>query len=499
MGLRFFALSFFQNHINWYREETTHNMNSNNLYYRRVDLPAGDLHVFANDDLFHAMGAKVLEMANNNLQIPNIRYMSYTPDAHVGIGTCIGTTAVWGMEDGFVSPSIAGSDIGCGMRVHLTNLQEQELQDVKLRRKLVKAIEKRIPVENHARGHFSDIRLEDVLRKGLHGLSGKYIPDAYTPRKATSLTHVECSRFRFDESVLDRIPEPVWHRSHRQLGTLGNGNHFIEIQAVTINEDNRHIAERWGLRDGQVAVMIHSGSRSWGGSVNQYSSTEVAKTMRKLGLGTSDPKLVYAPLDSEAGWMYANLMDSALNFAVANRHLIAYAVREAFRETFGSQAELRTLYDLMHNYACEESHGGESFLVHRKGTTRALPAGHSGNPEPYRETGHPALIPGSMGTSSYLMVGSPEGAINYHSICHGAGRIRSRNATKQLVTVDEFASSLRIGQEDEIVVNQRALESIIDESPQAYKDVDQIIDSLVGMRLASVVAKCRPLAAVKGV
>jgi len=470
-----------------------------NSYYRRIDLPSGDLHVFAHDDLFHAMGHKVLEMANNNLQIPNIQYMSYTPDAHVGVGTCIGTTAVWRMEDGFVSPSIVGSDIGCGMRVHLTNLQAEELQDVRLRRKLVKAIEKRIPVENHARGYFSDIRLEDVLRKGLHGLPGKYVPDAYTPRKATSLTHVECSRFRYDESELDRIPEQVWHRSHRQLGTLGNGNHFIEIQAVSIAEENRSIAERWGLRDGQVAVMIHSGSRSWGGAVNQYCGSQVAKQMSKLGLGTADPKLAYAPLDSEAGQTYIHLMYSALNFAVANRHLMAFAVRDALRETVGSKAEMSTLYDLMHNYACEEQHGGEELLVHRKGTTRALPAGHPGNPEPFRETGHPALIPGSMGTASYIMVGSPEGASNYYSICHGAGRIRSRNATKQLVTVDEFASSLRIGQEDEVVLNHKGLESLVDESPQAYKDVDQIIDSVVQARLASVVAKCRPLAAVKGV
>ncbi|RIX60080.1 RtcB family protein [Paenibacillus nanensis] len=468
-------------------------------YYRRIDLPAGELHVFAHHDLYHAMGAKVLEMANNNLQIPNIRYMSYTPDAHVGVGTCIGTTAVWRAEEGFVSPSIVGSDIGCGMRVHLTSLQERDLQDVKLRRKLVKAIERRIPVENHARGHFSDIRLEHVLLKGLHGLPGKYVPDAYTPRKATSMTHVESSRFAFDEDALNRIPEPVWHRSHRQLGTLGGGNHFIEIQAVSLNEANRSIAERWGLKDGQVVVMIHSGSRAWGGAVNQFSGSEVAKTMSRLGLGTADPRLVFAPLDSEAGRMYANLMYSALNFAVVNRHLLAYAVRDAFRETFGSKTELTTLYDLMHNYACEETHGSDSYLVHRKGTTRALPPGHPGNPEPYKETGHPALIPGSMGTASYLMAGVPEGARNYYSICHGAGRVRSRNATKQLVTVNEFASSLRIGQDDEIVVNHRALEAIIDESPQAYKDVDQIIDSVVQARLADVVAKCRPLAAVKGV
>lgn len=470
-----------------------------NSYYRRIDLPAGDLHVYAGDELFRAMGAKPLEMANNNLQIPNIRYMSYTPDAHVGVGTCIGTTAVWGADAGYVSPSIVGSDIGCGMRVHLTNLDADELRDVKLRRKLVKAIEKRIPVENHARGHFSDIRLEAVLLKGLHGLPGKYVPDSYTPRRATSLTHVEHDRLRFDEDVLNRVPEHLWHRAHRQLGTLGGGNHFVELQAVSIDEANRDIAEAWGLRDGQVIVMVHSGSRSWGGAVNQHCGSEVAKTMRKLGLGTADPKLTFAPLDSEAGHTYVNLMYAALNFAVANRHLLAYAVRDALRETLGSQAETRTLYDLMHNYALEERHGDERLFVHRKGATRSLPAGHPGNPAPYMDTGHPALIPGSMGTASYLMVGAPSGQRNYYSICHGAGRVRSRNATKQLVSVDEFAASLRVGQEDEIVVNHRALETILDESPQAYKDVDQIIESVVGAGLAAVVAKCRPLATIKGV
>ncbi|GIO10487.1 RNA-splicing ligase RtcB [Cohnella xylanilytica] len=468
-------------------------------YYRPVSLPAGDVHVYAGDELYEAMGSKVFEMANNNLQIPNIRYMSYTPDVHVGVGTCIGTTAVWDADEAYVSPSIVGSDIGCGMRVHLTNLRADDLKEVKLRRKLVKAIASYLPVEEHKRGHFSDLRLEHVLRKGLHGLPGKYVPDAYTPRQATSLSHVECGRYPFDEEALNRIPEPLWHRAHRQLGTLGNGNHFAELQAVEIHEENRDVAEKWGLFDGQVVVMIHSGSRAWGGAVNQFCGSEVAKTMRRLGLGTADPKLAFAPLDSEAGRTYANLMYSALNYATANRHLIAYAIREALRDELGPQVKTSTLYDLMHNYAWEEEHDGRKLFVHRKGATRALPPGHPANPAPYLETGHPALIPGSMGTASYLMVGRPEGARNCYSICHGAGRIRSRNATKQLVTLREFEAAMRVGTEDEIVVNHRALEAILDESPQAYKNVDQIIDSVVGAELASVVAKCRPLATVKGV
>ncbi|MFC5471385.1 RtcB family protein [Cohnella suwonensis] len=473
--------------------------NNENEFYRQVKLPAGDLHVYAGEALFGDLGGKVFEMANNNLQIPDIRYMSYTPDVHVGVGTCIGTTAVWDKDRAFVSPSIVGSDIGCGMRMHLTNLDAEQLRDVKTRRKLVKAIASRLPTEEHKRGHYDGFRLERIVTKGLHGLPKKYVPDAYTPRKATSLTHVEHSRFRFDESVLDRVPEAAWHRAFRQLGTLGGGNHFAEIQRIEIAEENRGLAERWGLFDGQIAVMIHSGSRAWGGAVNQVSGSEIAKLMRKLGMGTADPKLIFAPLGSEAGRTYVNLMYSALNYAVANRHLISYEIREAFRDVLGPKFEMSTLYDLMHNYAWEESHEDRELLVHRKGATRALPPGHPDNPEPYRETGHPALIPGSMGTASYLMVGRPEGAANHFSICHGAGRVRSRNATKQLVPVEAFAASMRIGKEHEIVVNHKSLEAILDESPQAYKDIDRIIDSVVGAGLASVVAKCRPLAAIKGV
>jgi len=467
-------------------------------FYRKMQLPAGDLHVYASEALFASLDYKVFDMANNNLQIPNRHYMSYTPDVHVGVGTCIGTTAIWRMEDGFVSPSIVGSDIGCGMRVHVTNLHRDDLRDVKLRRKLVKTIEKYLPVEEHARGHYSDIRVEHVLRKGLFGLPKKYVPDGYTPRKATSLTHVEHAKFAFDKSYLDRMPEQVWHRSHRQLGTLGNGNHFAEIQALEIPEQHRDIAEQWGLADGQIVIMIHSGSRAWGAAVSQIGTSAMVKAMRQHGYGTADPKLVYAPLDSAEGQAYVQLMYSALNYAVVNRHLIAYSVREACRDVFGGKFEMTTLYDLMHNYAWEERHDGKPLFVHRKGATRALPPGHPDNPEPYAATGHPALIPGSMGTASYIMVGRPEGRQNYYSICHGAGRVRSRSATKRLVTLNEFEASLRVGEEDEIVVNQRMLESIIDESPQAYKDVDQIIDSIVGAGLADVVAKCKPLAAVKG-
>lgn len=276
-------------------------------------------------------------------------------------------------------------------------------------------------------------------------------------------------------------------------------NHFIEIQYLDINEENEEIAKKWGLFNGQVIVMIHSGSRAWGAMLGREYTKLFKDAMNMWGVTNPDPNLIYAPINSREGRTYLNLMYSALNFAVSNRHMIAYGVLQGFKDVFGADFEMPVLYDLMHNYALKEFHRNQPMLVHRKGATRALPAGHFLNPAAYKETGHPALIPGSMGTASYIMVGREEGVKNFYSICHGAGRVRSRRATKEQVTVDEFAQSLRVGQDDEILVNHRMLETILDECPQAYKDVDQIIDSVVGAKLASVVAKCKPMAVVKGV
>lgn len=465
--------------------------------HREIQLPHGNLHVFANDEVFQGFGERVFEMAENNLRIPRNVYFSYTPDAHVGVGTCIGTTAVWNMSDGFVSPSIVGSDIGCGMRVHLTPLHKDDLKDKSLKRSLIKAVEAYVPTSERGQTHYTDIRLEEVVKHGLKGLPASYIPDEV--EGGHSFTHVEKYTFAYDHSFLEHIPVKAWKRAWGQLGTLGGGNHFIEIQAIEIAEENREIANAWGLFDGQVVVMIHSGSRAWGAMLGRDYTKSFKEAMFKWGIENPESSLVYAPIQTEEGQRYLNLMYSALNFAVTNRHLIGFSVERAFRDVLGSGIRMPVLYDLMHNYALQEYHHHTPMLVHRKGATKALPAGHFQNPKAYKETGHPALIPGSMGTSSYIMVGKEAGAKNFYSICHGAGRVRSRKATKELVTVDQFEKSMRVGQEDEILVNHRSLASILDECPQAYKDVDQIIDSIVGADLASVVAKCQPLIAIKGV
>ncbi|WP_139491522.1 RtcB family protein [Brevibacillus dissolubilis] len=461
--------------------------------HREVQLPHGSVHVFANDAVFETFEQKVYDMADNNLRIPRHVYMSYTPDAHIGVGTCIGTTAVWNMRDGFVSPSIVGVDIGCGMRVHLTPLHKRDLQDKQVRRQLIDAIEKYVPSNERKNSNYADIDIMDVVQHGLHGLPASYVPDERW------LTHVEESTFRYDHSFLEHLPGKIKKNAHGQLGTLGSGNHFCEIQYVEIDESNRELAAKWGMFDGQVIVMIHSGSRAWGAMLGREYTKTLREAMHSWGVTNPDPNLIYAPINSTEGQRYLHLMYSALNFAVSNRHMIAFGVREAFRDVFGSECEVPVLYDLMHNYALKEFHREQPMLVHRKGATRALPAGHYLNTAAYKETGHPALIPGSMGTSSYIMLGSEHGLKNFYSICHGAGRIRSRRATREAVKVDEFEQSLKVGTEDEILVNHRTLERILDECPQAYKDVDQIIDSIVGAKLASVVAKCKPMAVVKGI
>ena len=459
-----------------------------------IGLQNGELNFFANDEIYSQAEYGIFESANNNLAIPRNQFFSYTPDAHIGVGTAIGTTAVWNMSDGFVSPSIVGVDIGCGISVHLTNLHKDDLKDKQLLRRIMDATEKYLPTNERTNSNYTDINIEEVIKHGLHGLPEKY---RYAFGES-SLTHVENSKFDFDFKYLKGLPQKIWGASHGQLGSLGGGNHFWNILNISVDENQKELAKEWGLFDGQVVLMIHSGSRAWGNILGREYTKLVQGEMEKWGIRNPDPKLIYCPIQSEAGQTYINLMYSALNFAVANRHMIAHASLRGFREVLGEDFQLPRLYDLMHNYALKEYHQPATRLVHRKGATRALPAGHFLNVPAFKKTGHPALIPGSMATSSYIMVGEAAGEKNFYSICHGAGRARSRRATKELVTVDEFASAMKVGTEDEILVNHHTLQNIIDESPQAYKDVDQIVDSVVGAGLASVVAKCEPLAVIKG-
>ncbi|WCS67957.1 RNA-splicing ligase [Bacillus phage vB_BsuM-Goe26] len=493
----------------------THNKGNNHYIEEFTGDVSGKLHVFANEEVYKNLETRVFEMGRNNLQIPRNVHMSYTPDAHVGVGTCIGTTAVWNAKDGFISPSIVGSDIGCGMRLHRTNLHKNDLKDVELRRALVAGIEKYVNTVDESnfrkgsarqtvKGHYSEsLDPWHIATKGLGGVPSEFFFNE------SDIENTEISGFDLEADIkayLDKHGQgklfnkdsKVFTSIRDQLGTLGGGNHFIEVQSIAIEDENRETAKKWGLFDGQIVFMVHSGSRGFGARAGRDAVKAFKEEMYNWGIESPDPNLVFAPFNSEVGQDYYTMLRASLNYAVANRHMIAYGVSQAFRDVMGEHVETELLYDLMHNYAQVEFHRNSPHIVHRKGATRALPAGHYLNPKAFKETGHPALIPGSMGTSSYIMLGKDEGVKNFYSICHGAGRVRSRRATREVVTVDDFAKSLRVGEDDEIVVNQKSLETILDECPQAYKDVDQIIDSVVGAKLASVVAVCKPLVVVKG-
>ncbi|GAB6549788.1 RNA ligase RtcB [Bacillus cereus] len=469
------------------------------MNHHTINVGNGNVHVFANETVFNQIESEVFVNAYHNLNIPNNHFFSYTPDVHPGKGTCVGTTAVWKESNAYISPSMVGSDIGCGMRVHITNLTKDDLQDVSVRRELLSKLETYIPTNKGRDTQFKNIKLENIVNNGLHGLPKSYVPDSYTPKQQTSLSHVESSKFSFQEDALDFVSNRMWGKSHSQLGTIGSSNHFLEIQYITISEENKHLAEKWGLKDGQVTIMIHTGSRAWGGMGSEYFTSKATEYMQSYDLGTGDPNIKFLPFHSGLGTHYYNFLLSALNYAVTNRHLIALAASEAFKDVFGPSFQSTALYDLMHNYALLETHDDTKYLIHRKGATRSLPADHPLVPSPFKETGHPSLIPGSMGTKSYIMVGLEQGDKNFYSICHGAGRKFSRSAAKEVLSIDSFRASMKIGEADEIVMNHTALEHVISEAPEAYKDVDEIVSSIEGAQLAKVVATCTPLIVMKGV
>ncbi len=434
--------------------------------------------------------SEVYDVANDQLQIPNQIFFSLTPDVHVNGNTCVGTTAVWDAANGYISPSIVGTDIGCGIRVYLTTLHKQDLADIRLKQKIIRAIEKFIPLTDQIPSHYRSLSLSAILQHGLPALSAKY-------RNKRSLSHVELSSSPVGVCVLSNISEHMKKRAENQLGTLGNGNHFIEIQSVTIPEENKEIARLWGLFEGQVIFLIHTGSRAWGKALAASYTEDFISVMEKLKLPRTPSNLLYLPLSHPVGMKYFHMMSSALNYAIVNRHLIGFGIENALKRIFGAKFQTHLLYDLMHNYALMETHQNQTYIVHRKGTTRALPALHPANPLIYNQTGHPALIPGSMGTPSYIMVGGSNGIENYYSICHGAGRIFANQTSCQQFELDGKSNTLIVDNNESVVLNRWTKERLWEESPATYKEVNQVTNTIVGAKLASIVAKCIPLIVIK--
>ena len=407
------------------------------------------------------------------------------PDIHEGFGLPIGGVMA---TKGLVSSGAVGMDINCGVRLLCSQLKyEPQVFSQETLRLLINRIQREIPVGlgQKRRETIPNLPFRDIIHHGAQALLKK----GYGEREdAESIEEYG----KLAGADPENLSERAIRRAEKELGTLGSGNHFIEIQVLEEIFD-QELTRKWGLFEKQVCVMIHSGSRALGHQTCIDYTNRFFKEEAKYGIKAPVQNLAALPADSPAGAAYLSAMAGSVNFAFANRQLMTHFVRDVFSRFFKTkEAKLALLYDVAHNIAKWEKHRGKKALIHRKGATRALPAGHEQNPKHYLDTGHPAIVPGSMGTSSYVMVGLPAAKETYYSINHGAGRTMSRREAKRTVSQEDFEKKM-----GEILYN-KPFRVIADEAPQAYKDIDLVVETLVEAGLSKKVCRLRPLAVIKG-
>lgn len=434
----------------------------------------------------------------NVATLPGIQRASLAmPDIHWGYGFCIGGVCATDPEEGgVISPGGVGYDINCGVRLVRTNLLEEDAQ-AKLK-KLVGTLFSRIPagVGREGRFQFRDREMDRILTDGSRFLVSKGLgcdrDVQYTEAKG-----------RLDGADPSYVSERAKARGAQQCGTLGSGNHFAEVQVVDHVFDEK-VAEAMGLYQGQVCVMIHSGSRGLGYQVCDDALRAFRGVPEKYGIHLPDRQLACAPIHSEEGQRYLAAMRAAANFAWCNRQLLMHLARESFADVFGTTWEklgMDLVYDVAHNIAKFEDHdvgGGvhKNVCVHRKGATRAFPAGHPELPAPYRQIGQPVLIPGDMGTASYVLVGD-HGSMeqSFGTTCHGAGRAMSRTASVKAAQGKDIAKELA---SQGIIAMGHSRRGLAEEQPAAYKDVNDVVNVVHQAGLSRKVARMRPLGVIKG-
>ncbi len=411
------------------------------------------------------------------------------PDIHSGFGLPIGGVMAMDPERGLVSAGAVGMDINCGVRLLRTNIDPENLDKSTLRA-LIKAIEKRVPSgvgKKSKHEAFISKNFEELIHEGVPFLinQGYGRPD--------DLSAIEDGG-RISGADLAAVSKEARKRG-LQLSTIGGGNHFIELGYVETVFD-RPAADICGLREGLLTILIHTGSRGFGHQICTDYTSQMKKEAATHNIDLPSAGLASVPINSDTGRRYLAAMACAINFAFCNRQWITDDVRKAFSSVIGgpdSQFDLGLVYDVAHNTARFEAINGKEMLIHRKGATRALPPGHPDNPRLYLSTGHPVLIPGSMGTASYVIRAEPGINMIYNSVNHGAGRVLSRRAAKKQISVEELKGRL-----SEVLVSGRSYKAYLDEAPQAYKDIEMVIDTFVEIGLSSKVARLLPLAVIKG-
>ena len=443
----------------------------------------------------------LVQMANV-ASLPGIVTSSLAmPDVHSGYGFCIGNVAAMDMsnKEAVVSPGGVGFDINCGVRLILTNLNLVDITE-EIREQLAQELFHCIPVGVGSQGviPMKEQDLEQVLLTGIDWavLNGYAWP--------TDKEHCEdYGRLTYADPT--KVSKRAKKRGLLQLGTLGAGNHYVEVQVVD-DIFNHDIATKYNLHKGQICVMVHSGSRGLGHQVATdalYQMDDYASKKKNQHIPLNDTQLACVPIQSEEGQNYLKAMAAAANYAWVNRSCLTYLVRLAFSNVFQKSPQelgMEILYDVSHNIAKVESHriGGttKQLLVHRKGSTRAFPPHHPLIPIDYQLTGQPVLIGGSMGTCSYVLAGTQTGMEQtFGSTCHGAGRALSRNASRKKLSYDEILSNL---QAKNISIRVASPKLITEEAPESYKDVTSVVNTCELAGISTKVVKLRPIAVIKG-
>ena len=436
-----------------------------------------------------AIGDRTLDQLVNVATMPGITGWAYAmPDAHEGYGFPVGGVAAFRAEDGVISPGGVGYDINCGVRLLASELGFGEVRN--RLDELMTDLARAIPSGTGKGGRlkFSGDDMDRVLGEGCRYLAevGMATPEDLDRTEAGG---------SFERADPSKVSDRARERGRGQLGTIGSGNHFLEIQRVERVLDDA-AAEALGLYKGQLVILIHTGSRGVGHQICTDYVRAMDAVMTRHEIKLPDRELACAPFQSPEGQAYFGAMCAAANFAFANRQAITHAARDVFERTFGEDGGLRLVYDVAHNMAKLEDHPEGQVVVHRKGATRAFGPSNQETPKAYREFGQPVLIPGSMGTASYVLVGTDEAMErSFGSTCHGAGRAMSRTAAKKVKHGKEVRKEL---EDKGIVVRCAGLGELAEEAPHAYKDVDRVVDVVHNAGLARKVARLVPLGVIKG-
>ena len=453
--------------------------------------------IYADGPLLQKMlSDRTIMQAQNVSSIPGIVGHSVVlPDGHEGYGFPVGGVAAMDAEDGMISPGGVGYDINCGVRLLRSNLTEQTVRS-KLK-ELVTDLFSSIPSGVGSKGavKLSHSQLDEVLVKGVNWA----IDNGYGSSDDSDVCE---ENGQIQNADPNKVSDKARKRGAPQLGSLGSGNHFLEVQKVAEVHDVE-AANKMGIKEGSITILIHCGSRGFGHQVCSDYLRISEQAMEKYDINLPDRELACVPNTSEEGESYRKAMFAALNFAWSNRQMITHWTRKSFERVFDqteSDLDMKLVYDVAHNIAKVEKHkvdGKErKLVVHRKGATRAFPANRNEIPSRYRNFGQPVLVPGSMGTASWILLGQPNSMdLSFGSTAHGAGRTMSRSKARRNYTEDDVKKSLN---DKGIFIKALTRDGVVEETPQAYKNVDAVVNVSHNLGIATKVAKLVPIGVIKG-